>query len=110
MRRVLVAVCLAAYAAALASAQREPLAGFDADVAKAVADWLVPGLAIAVVKDDNLVFAHGYGVRELGKPAAVDLRSSSTSCSTRTVSRTSSSCLARAFVRKPAAAATKPRA
>ena len=42
---------------------------FDAYVAKAAKDWKVPGLAIAIVKDDSLVFAMGYGVAELGKPA-----------------------------------------
>ena len=50
----------------------DPLAGLDAYAAKAVADWKVPGLAIAVVKDGRIVFAKGYGVRELGKPAPVD--------------------------------------
>src|SRR6186713_3035626 len=34
--------------------------------------WHGPGMAIAVVKDDKTVFAKGYGVRELGKPATVD--------------------------------------
>jgi CubicO group peptidase (beta-lactamase class C family) len=32
----------------------------------------VPGLAVGIVKDGKLVFAKGYGVRELGKPAKVD--------------------------------------
>ena len=32
----------------------------------------VPGLAIAIVKDDAVVVAKGYGVRKLGEPAAVD--------------------------------------
>jgi CubicO group peptidase (beta-lactamase class C family) len=32
----------------------------------------VPGMAVAVVHDDALVFAGGFGVRELGKDAAVD--------------------------------------
>ena len=45
---------------------------FDEYVAKAARDWKVPGLAIAVVKDDSLVFAKGYGVIEQGKPAPVD--------------------------------------
>lgn len=40
-------------------------------VAKGVTDWRVPGLAIAVVKDDSVVFAKGYGVIELGKPAPI---------------------------------------
>src|SRR5665647_93872 len=44
----------------------------DAYVAKAVKDWNVAGLAIAVVKDGKVVFAKGYGVRELGKPEPVD--------------------------------------
>ncbi len=37
-----------------------------------MADWKVPGLAVAVVKDGKLVVARGYGVRELGKPGQVD--------------------------------------
>lgn len=48
------------------------VAALDAYVAQAVRDWKVPGLAIAVVKDDSIVLAKGYGVRELGKPATVD--------------------------------------
>ena len=34
--------------------------------------WEVPGLTIAVVKNDSVVLAKGYGVRELGKPERVD--------------------------------------
>jgi CubicO group peptidase (beta-lactamase class C family) len=55
-----------------AVAQPPALAGFDEQVSRAVADWRVPGLAVAVVKDGQLVFSKGYGVRELGKPATVD--------------------------------------
>lgn len=43
----------------------------DDYVNKAIKDWEVPGVAIAVVKDDKIVFAKGYGVKELGKPDAV---------------------------------------
>jgi len=39
---------------------------------KAGADWKVPGFAVAIVKDDRVVFAKGYGVLELGKTTAVD--------------------------------------
>jgi CubicO group peptidase (beta-lactamase class C family) len=63
-------------AATSANAQRgvRPVAvnELDAYVTRAVQDWRIPGLAIAVVKDDSIVFAKGYGVRELGKPGAVD--------------------------------------
>ncbi|MGH9942286.1 MAG: serine hydrolase [Pyrinomonadaceae bacterium] len=35
-------------------------------------DWRVPGFALAIVKDDRVVLSKGYGVREMGKPEAVD--------------------------------------
>src|SRR5688572_10700092 len=52
--------------------EQAPLAGFDESVAKAVQDWGATGLAVAVVKDGEVVFSKGYGVREIGKPARVD--------------------------------------
>jgi CubicO group peptidase (beta-lactamase class C family) len=55
-------------------AQDAPLQGFDEYVNKAMKEWEAPGVAIAVVKDDKIVFANGYGVRELGKPAPVNER------------------------------------
>jgi CubicO group peptidase (beta-lactamase class C family) len=51
---------------------RNPLDGFDAYVAAAVKAWEVPGLAVAVVKDDSIVLARGFGVRTLGSPEPVD--------------------------------------
>ena len=51
---------------------QSPLAGFDAYVSRGVKDWNVPGLAIAVVKDDSVVFAKGYGVRKLGTEDSVN--------------------------------------
>jgi CubicO group peptidase (beta-lactamase class C family) len=54
----------------------------DAYVAEAVRDWQAPGLAIAVVKDGKLVFAKGYGVREIGKPAPFDTSTTSAIAST----------------------------
>lgn len=44
----------------------------DAYFNKAQKEWEVPGMAIAIVKNDKIVFARGYGVRELGKPEMVD--------------------------------------
>ena len=66
------AMAVALIVASPAQAQPAPLAGFDESVAKAVRDWGATGLAVAVVKDGSVVFSKGYGVRELGKPAAVD--------------------------------------
>ena len=55
-----------------ASAQAKPLQGFDAYVTRSMAAWQVPGLAVAIVRNDSVVLAKGYGVRTLGKPAPVD--------------------------------------
>lgn len=52
---------------------RPDLAAFDAYVAQAVKTWQVPGLAIAIVSGDSVLFAKGYGVRTLGRPDAVDI-------------------------------------
>lgn len=54
------------------NAQQAPGAEFEEYVNKAIKDWDVPGVAIAIVKDDKIVFAKGFGVRELNKPAPVD--------------------------------------
>ncbi|HLF82769.1 MAG TPA: serine hydrolase [Blastocatellia bacterium] len=53
-------------------AQEAPSKDFDEYVNRALKDWDVPGLAIAIVKNDQIVFARGYGVRKLGDPTPVD--------------------------------------
>ena len=73
MRRALFVVLLTLVAAP-AVPQPPALAGFDAWVAKGIKDWRTPGMAVAVVKDSQVVFAQGFGVRELGKPQPVDAR------------------------------------
>jgi CubicO group peptidase (beta-lactamase class C family) len=50
----------------------DPARQLDLYTTQAVKDWGAVGLAIAVVKDGKVVFAKGYGVRELGKPDLVD--------------------------------------
>ena len=69
---VLSAAALALALFAPAAHTQSPLAGFDAYVARGLKDWNVPGLAIAVVKDDSVVFAKGYGVRKLGTRDSVN--------------------------------------
>ncbi len=46
----------------------------DAFVAQVMRAFDVPGVSLAVVKDDAVVVAKGYGVRKLGEPAPVDAR------------------------------------
>lgn len=45
--------------------------GLDAYVREAMHKWEVPGLAIAVVKGDELVLARGYGICQVGSGRAV---------------------------------------
>lgn len=51
---------------------QDPFNGFDADVERAMKVLHVPGAAVGVIRDGNVVLAKGYGVREAGKNAAVD--------------------------------------
>ena len=44
----------------------------DAYITKGVRDWDIPGLTIAVVRNDSVLFTKGYGVRRLGAAGAVD--------------------------------------
>jgi CubicO group peptidase (beta-lactamase class C family) len=69
--RALAACFLVLLGAAPAAGQR-PLAGFDAYVQNAMRDWHVPGMAIAIVKDDSVVYARGFGVRTVGTAERVD--------------------------------------
>jgi len=70
---LIIAVFSAAFAGQSLQAQRSPdLAALDRYIAAAARDWNIPGLAVAVVRNDSLVFAKGYGVLEVGKPASVN--------------------------------------
>ncbi len=51
----------------------DPLAGFDAYVAKGMKDWDVPGMEIAIVKDDSVTFIKGYGVKTVGGHDSVNI-------------------------------------
>jgi len=70
------ALCCALLAPLAAGAQRRPApdADLDAYIAKGMQDWNIPGLSIAIVKNDSVVYAKGFGVRTLGAPDRVDAR------------------------------------
>jgi len=48
------------------------LDGLAAFIEESFPDWSVPGLAVAVVVDDRLVFAEGFGVKQIGLPDRID--------------------------------------
>ena len=57
-----------------AALAQEPFPGIDAYITKAMADWKVPGLAVAIVRGDSVIYAKGYGVRKVGTTDAVNDR------------------------------------
>lgn len=74
----LVTLC-AALLLCLGAAAQKPVSPkaineFDAYVAQVMEEWNVPGMAITVVKDGKVLLSKGYGVREIGKPGAVDTK------------------------------------
>lgn len=53
-------------------AQQNSLRELDEYIIKSMAEWGTPGLSIAIVSNDSIIYAKGFGVRELGKPDRVD--------------------------------------
>lgn len=52
-------------AKALEAPKKDPLAGFDEWVEAIRKEWKIPGVAIAIVKDGEVVLAKGYGLRNV---------------------------------------------
>ena len=42
------------------------LVGLSDYISSSLPDWEVPGLAVAVVVDDQVVFAEGFGIKQIG--------------------------------------------
>ncbi len=57
---------------AQAQARAAQLRELDAYITKGLRDWDIPGLTIAVVRNDSVLFTKGYGVRRLGAAGTVD--------------------------------------
>ncbi|HEX2081749.1 MAG TPA: serine hydrolase [Longimicrobium sp.] len=72
LRRPALALAALAAISSPAAAQQGPLSGLEAYVEQGMRDWGVPGLALAVVKDDSVVFSRGFGTRTLGRSEPVD--------------------------------------
>jgi CubicO group peptidase (beta-lactamase class C family) len=80
MRSLLLASCLFCASAGLVHAQPattevavdSKAAELDAYIDKAMQDWNLPGLSIAVVRDGHPVYVKGFGARVVGEAARVD--------------------------------------
>jgi CubicO group peptidase (beta-lactamase class C family) len=68
MRRWLLAAALFTLSV---QAQTFDQAAADRIVREAMTAWHTPGMAVAIVVDDKVVFARGYGIEEVGKTAPV---------------------------------------
>ena len=52
-------------------AQQTDSAAIDRIVKEALRFWQVPGLAVAIIRDDEVVYLKGFGVKEIGKDSPV---------------------------------------
>jgi CubicO group peptidase (beta-lactamase class C family) len=69
VRRLALAAALTLTATSL-PAQAAPPAGLDQEVARAMREFSVPGIAIGIVKDGRVVHTGGYGLRRMGLDTA----------------------------------------
>jgi len=49
---------------------------YDRYISNTIEEGRVPGVAVAVVTDSQIVFIKGYGLKEIGKPEPIDLNTS----------------------------------
>ena len=75
VRRLAIPAAFAAFPVFSYAQSAASINDLDAYIRTIMKEWGAPGVAIAVVKNDSVVFAKGYGVREAGKPAPVTVNS-----------------------------------
>jgi CubicO group peptidase (beta-lactamase class C family) len=60
--------------AAVSSAAGAQAPDLDEFIERGMRDWRIPGLAVAIVHNDSVVYATGFGTRTVGANAPVDAR------------------------------------
>src|SRR5258707_13720734 len=68
---IIVVLVVGLNTAAYAQDITQKLAGFDEFMAKTLKDWNAPGIGVGIVVGDKLVFAKGYGYRDVEKKLPV---------------------------------------
>lgn len=53
---------------------RQILSDFESYASQGMKDWKVPGMAVAIVQGDRIIFSKGFGVKEVGKADPVDVK------------------------------------
>lgn len=77
LRWSLLALCLAVWigfcaVSAETGLDTDKLDGFEDFFNRTMEAYEVPGAVVGIVENDTVVYLHGFGVRELGKPETVD--------------------------------------
>jgi len=67
-----VAVVGLLFSTASSARAQEPFPGLDDYVTKALRDWKVPGISIAIVRNDSVLYTKGFGVLALGSTSPVN--------------------------------------
>ena len=67
LRMTLAVVFLFGLATACLAQERSDWSSLDASINSSMKEWKVPGAAVAIVKDQSIVYMKGFGIRELGK-------------------------------------------
>ncbi|HXO05186.1 MAG TPA: serine hydrolase [Candidatus Sulfotelmatobacter sp.] len=67
----LVAIFVFAFTAASSAQEKSDWSSLDTSINSSMKEWKVPGAAVAIVKDQSVVYMKGFGVRELGKSDSV---------------------------------------
>ncbi len=75
MKKLFLFICFSLLFTSIHFSQNTP--GFVTDsldnyVFRGMKNWQIPGMAVLIVKDGNIVVSKGYGVKELGKDDLVD--------------------------------------
>ncbi len=71
MRKLLLLMVVVAAALAQPPAQKPGLGDIDAFITAAMKDWTMPGAAVAVVQDGQVIHGKGYGFRDVKKQLPV---------------------------------------
>ena len=69
---ILALLALLALLAPVAGAAQQRLSGLEDTVRDMMRDWDVPGVAVAVIQGDEITYAGGFGVKQIGGTDPVD--------------------------------------
>lgn len=67
-----VAAAVVGFGALSVAGAQEPYAGLDAYITKAVQTWKIPGMSVAIVRNDSVIYTKGFGTLSAQNHTAVN--------------------------------------